>query len=89
MMSAERADRWAEVRKGGRTRFVVLHGVVGWGLTTALLFSVVMPLINENDTFPELLPTALITFPIGGIAFGWFLWGVLERAYAKSRESSG
>jgi len=54
-------------------RFILLRGVLGWGIPTALFFQLIMHLTGEKDFFDGII-SSLIIFPITGIFFGYFLW---------------
>jgi hypothetical protein len=79
-MSDREAMRWERQRAGGLLRFMLIHGVVMWGLPTALLAAVVTevasPLIDARRTFVEQLGFNLVAMPFGGILYGWVLWNI-------------
>jgi hypothetical protein len=84
-----RLDRWERIRAAGRKRFIVLWGVLGWGVCSALLFSVWI-IRSEHESFWSGVGTAavsLIVFPLGGIFFGYMTWIMCECMYCvqKSR----
>ena len=81
--SAARAARWAAIRKRGRRRYILLTGVLAYGLPTALLWSVLMKLTGAAGPFGGLLAIALVIFPLGGIAFGRRMWSINERRYQE------
>jgi hypothetical protein len=78
----KQAASWAETRKQGRDSFIKRRGVIGWGLPTGILFSLLMGFLQGWDRLPFLLPVALVMFPIGGIYWGRWVWDTAERAYA-------
>ena len=80
-LDAKSYRRWQKAREGGKTRFVLLFGVAGWGLLTALLFSMI-PLLfgNSFDWFRAAL--AFVLFPVGGIFWGTYMWSHMEKRYA-------
>ncbi|MHC4375837.1 MAG: hypothetical protein ACYS26_04465 [Planctomycetota bacterium] len=65
------AQRLERTIAKGRTRFILVRGVLGWGVTTAVLWSVLMA-ISEGWSPWSTLPTALALFPIGGYFWGAF-----------------
>jgi hypothetical protein len=75
---------WQEVRSKGRTRYIWVRGVLGWGVTTGILVA-----LYNNWNFPEKLITAILVnmifFPIGGYIWGVWTWGTLERKFLKSQ----
>ena len=54
-------------------RFILLNGVLGWGIPTAIFFQLIMHFTDERDFFDGII-SSLIIFPITGILFGYFLW---------------
>lgn len=77
-----------------KRRFVWRHGVVGWGLSTALLWTAAMCLLRALDdgltwrrAFYQ-LAAALVLFPIGGYFWGLWTWGAVQRARESVRRSS-
>lgn len=74
--------RWTHVRRKGPLRFVLLRGVLGWGLTTALLYSLIMSAVTGAN-LRLLLPTSLVLFPVGGLVWGAAMWWFLERRYQQ------
>ena len=80
-LDAKSYNRWQKARAGGKWRYVVVYGVVAWGLLTALLFSS-LPLLfgNPFDWFRAIL--AFVLFPIGGIGWGSYMWNLMEKRFA-------
>jgi len=64
-------------------RFILLKGVLGWGIPTAILFQLIMLLTGEQDFFDGII-SSLIIFPLVGILFGYFLW---HSKYKKERNN--
>ena len=54
-------------------RFILLRGVLGWGITTAILFQLIMHFTAGQDFFDGII-SSLIIFPLVGILFGYFMW---------------
>jgi len=82
-MSNSHSEKWAKLSKLGRTQYVLRFGVLGWGIPTAILFSLIQGYRFGWDGFLFQLIPALILFPIGGIFFGRFMWRTLENKHAK------
>ncbi len=93
------SSKWERIRTKGKWRFIVLYGVLGWGVTTGFLFAVVFPFAlsmassratpakETHVSFWGTLPLSLILFPIGGIAWGLFMWSANEKAYRNATGS--
>lgn len=83
-MSTTSADKWAKFREQGRSRFVVRYGVLGWGVSTAILFSLWNGFSEGWDGFYFKLIPALVLFPLGGYLWGRFMWWFLERTHNRT-----
>ena len=70
----EKMRRWEVTRGRGIRRFMVLYGALGWGLTTAIFWLLIMKITNHNFNIKINAPIALIVFPLGGLAWAWFVW---------------
>ena len=75
--------RWAITRERGMRHFIIFYGVLGWGLTTAVLWLVFMKFFGHGFNFVIGAMIAIVVFPLGGIAWGWFVWRSSEKVYAK------
>ena len=56
-----------------KLRFILLRGPLGWGISIAILFQLIMHLTGEQDFFDGII-SSLIIFPLVGILFGYFMW---------------
>ena len=74
--------RWARIRRKGPLRFILLRGVLGWGLVAALVYSLVMWAV-AGANLRVLLPLSMVIFPIGGVLWGAAMWWFLERRYQR------
>lgn len=72
--------KWEETREAGRASFVLRYGVLAWGVTTGLLFTLIRVLEEGADAnVPLTLATSLLLFPLGGILWGHFMWWFCEK----------
>lgn len=76
-------EKWAKTREKGKQRFVLVNVVLGWGITTAILWSVLMEFIEPSENIWIRPIIALIVFPIAGVVFGHLMWDKSEKAYEK------
>ncbi|MCB5225573.1 hypothetical protein JAO78_001910 [Alishewanella sp. 16-MA] len=74
----------ALVRKG-KWSYVLKHGVLGWGVPTAILWSAIMHFI-DSIPFNESIFLALVLFPIGGLFWGLFMWFFIKREVSKLQQ---
>lgn len=58
----------------GPFNYILIHGVIGWGLPTVLLFSLLMYWMGEAASFIEIFKISIILFPVAGLFFGAFMW---------------
>ncbi|MBD9470967.1 hypothetical protein [Pseudoxanthomonas sp. PXM01] len=72
--------RWQKIRDQGPLRFILLRGVLGWGVPTALLWCGLMTVFTEREFVP-LLIAALIGFPVCGLIWGGAMWFIAERKF--------
>ena len=86
-VNSVRMDRWARIRERGALRFVLLYGMLGWGLGTAALFLLVMWLSHLGDVQPRIL-IVLAVFPVGGIVWGVVIWWISNLAWHSRRIDS-
>ena len=79
--------RWEATRKMGRLYFVMLVGAIGWGVSSALLFSLVVYAFVAGVEFKSILSSSLMIFPVAGIFWGLSAWQMAERRYAPYKKS--
>jgi hypothetical protein len=72
-------EKAGKLVKLGRSKFVLIYGVLLWGIPTAILFALARAYSDGWDTLPLQLAIALILFPLGGILYGRILWKILVR----------
>lgn len=72
----------------GKWRYIVLHGVLGWGIITALLYSTLMFWINSTTSLQS-IAINLLLFPVTGFFWGLFSWRIINRRRQTLSQSSG
>ena len=91
MDASDKVKKQQEQRKRmiakGPWYFIIIFGVIGWGIPTALLFSLIMPYFNDSLTFVGVLKEAIIFFPLGGIFYGFGMWWWVNRSFKKQSPS--
>ena len=90
-MNKKEIDRWEKVREKGRKNYIWRVGVT-FGLSIAFTLIIVVPLINR-ESYSEILVRlciGVVTFPICGYFFGYFMWKYMDKKYqqAKAEEES-
>jgi hypothetical protein len=70
---------WSRVRLLGRTRFILLYGVLLWGGFSAVLSTLFFHLVAGNISTMRFFAIALFVFPAFGVLLGADLWRRGER----------
>ncbi len=83
-VSQKQLDKWAKIRRMGRSRYVRNHWVLGWGLTVAIVWSFWMAFEKGWGQLPIFLVLALIGFPFGGYFLGRMMWRLSEKQYLRA-----
>jgi len=87
-MNEKQRNRWERIRAQGKGRYIILYGVLLWGVPTGLLsiaLSTLLPFAGA-DSRPSLLPITTLSmtlFPLGGIAYGLLVWKLAEWQYHR------
>ena len=86
MVSEKRFEKWARTREMGPVRYILVYGVLFWGmLTAAFTILLTWALFGRNITIEQVLIN-LFTFALGGVIFGAWTWSSSERAFAAARK---
>ena len=90
--------RWEQTRARGRFRYVLLYGVLGFGLCMAV-FGRVFDVLFDNRNGESFIPggDALLPFIggrllymlVNGVVWGLVMWYVSDRAYTKALRKYG
>jgi hypothetical protein len=84
-MQNKQSNKWENTRKLGLFKFVLFYGVLYWGVTVGILWSVVMQLMNPIDPWYFRPLIALVLFPIAGIFFGLYMWNLNEKKFKSTK----
>ncbi len=84
-MSNHRKQKLKKIISKGMLYYIVVYGILFWGLLTGALVSAISFFIH-NEPIGEAIGSNFIAFPIGGIFFGLFMWVVLNNQYNKIRD---
>jgi hypothetical protein len=70
-------------------KYIIFNGVIGWGISVALLVSGINMLL-DRDSIQHMLRQELwinlIIFPIGGIFFGLYMRNFIPRQIKRLKE---
>ena len=84
-MKPEALAKWEKVRARGKARFILVSGVLSYGLP---MFIVMTFLVHRSDLSPRFIGISAILWAIGGALFGTIMWYVLERQYRKATQDN-
>ena len=76
---------WHRCREKGRTRFIWLHGILGWGIPAGLIAGYIAGYDKPHDDMIQTMILNLFFFPIGGYFYGRHMWNHWEKKYPYSR----
>ncbi|WP_438864011.1 hypothetical protein [Neptunicella sp.] len=80
-------EKWEATRTKGKKRFIWINGFIGWGITTAVLWSLIMQIIQPQDEIWVRPLIALLLFPLGGLVWAHFVWQATEKKYLKDKDT--
>ena len=70
-MKPEQLEKWKQTRKKGMLRYVLVQGVLSYGLP---MFIVMTFFLHRNDISPKFIGLSAIVWTLGGAAFGIAMW---------------
>src|SRR5262249_37491621 len=86
-MDREQMERWEKTRRGGELSFILVWGVLGFGLTLSVAMGCVGYFAHPNHPANDWLP--FVFLPVvcvgGGYVFGKGMWAMLEKAYQDAK----
>jgi hypothetical protein len=77
--------RWSATRQKGKARYILVYGVFGWGIATAILVSIINWALNAGDSL-RFAPLDFVVFPVAGVFFGWVMWVLSEKRFKSKSE---
>ncbi len=83
-MKPEQLAKWKENRKKGMLRFVLVHGVLSFGLPMFVAMTLFRKWGNLN---PQLLAISVVGWTLGGATFGAAMWFIQERQLRKAEQA--
>lgn len=73
---------WQQAQEQGLAKFVVMNGVLSWGLPMLIIIGYFNNVLGEGATVASVLIHCAIWFAAGGL-FGLVLWYVSDYRYKK------
>ena len=79
--------KWEVARKKGKTRFILLSGVLAWGVPMFVIMTFFVNRRPETTLSIGMLAGSALVWAISGACFGWAIWTLSERRYRSFLES--
>ncbi|MGY0556645.1 MULTISPECIES: hypothetical protein [unclassified Lysobacter] len=79
-MKPEQLEKWKETRQKGMLRFVLVNGVLAYGL---IMFIVMTFVVHRDKLSVNFICISAIVWSIGGALFGVLMWIIGERKFRK------
>ena len=85
-MKPEVLARWEKTRAKGRTHYILVRGVLSYGLA---MFVAMTFFAHRGDLSPKFIGISAVAWLIGGALFGILTWYIFERQYRKATQGNG
>lgn len=72
--------QWERVRAQGLRRYVVVHGMLAYGLP---LFLVMTFVVHREHLAWRFVLVSAAAWALGGALFGWVMWHARDRLYRR------
>jgi len=82
-MNRAQIQKWEKTKEKGMLRFVLLRGVLGWGVPVFIIMAFIVNKVSFGD---ERFIKGSLVFLVFGVLLGMYLWGDSERKYKKAME---
>lgn len=77
---------WTQTRKKGKKRFILVYGVLFFGLLSGVLFQVIQYFVFSKPITITGVIIPMILFPVCGYFWGKVMWNRNERAIGNIDE---
>lgn len=89
-MTPEQIARWEEQRKKGKPRFVLVTGVLSYGVPMFAITTFALPLLRARPLpSPFAIAFSAGMWLLGGVILGLMLWWVNERNHRLNTGQGG
>ena len=76
-------QRWEETRKKGKFNYVLVNGLLAWGLPMFVVMTFFVMRKKDEPLRPDLVAVSAALWALGGLSFGWVTWMISEKKYQK------
>ena len=80
-------EQWRQTRDQGETKYVWTHGVLLWGMSSGIIWLILIATFGSGEFGLWRLTIALVVFPIIGYLYGKWSWKNNELRYLKATNS--
>ena len=80
MEKAASIRRWERIRARGMARYVLVQGVLAYGLP---LFALMTFVVHREHASARFILVSAAAWAVGGAVFGWILWHLRDRMYRR------
>ncbi len=77
-LTGEHSEHLSLMKSGRKWGFIFRYGVLGWGLTTGVLFQIFRMITGSKNALIG-APLGLGIFMIGGLFWGFAMWHLIKR----------
>ncbi len=91
MLDNMEKDKIKRIYAAGKTRYILRHGMLNWGLSTGIIFRILSIISQRGFNISEIvagIPTlstliAMLVFSVFGGVWGAFFWRWIEKEAIK------
>jgi len=77
------AAKWESVKSKGKKRFILVDGVLYWGLPMFVLMTFILNQKPERSHPEVFIVISAFIWVFSGALYGWMMWKVVEWQYRK------
>ena len=82
-MNEKQKTNWARARRMGKSKYLLVYGVIPWSLGAALLLGI-LEFVSQGDVSWIWIPIRLLIFAVAGFFVSNARWQYMERKYEAS-----
>jgi len=86
MAKPDSIRRWERIRAQGMARYILVQGLIHYGLPLFVLMTFV---VHREHLSVAFVGVSALLWAIGGALFGWVMWHVRERMYRRLADIFG
>ena len=87
--SGKTHERWAVTRAQGKNKFILVNGVLAWGLPMFVVMALMPILSGKATASPSYFAVMIPLWAVAGLCFGWGTWALSERLFRRAEVQQG